>query len=204
MDLSDLKTPDYAFRHICKWEGFRPSWYEDVAGVPTIGYGFTPNTPCINTEKISPPITRKRGKNLLVRCVRTYYEPAVLAHIKDGIVLGENQIGALVSFAWNVGVPAFIASTLREHVNAGRTHAVAVEMQQWIFAGGERIHGLKRRREAEAEMWLGRVKGAEQIPRPEKVPAAKAEQLLTGGKKWPRPRASDLAHLRRGGTVSKQ
>jgi len=185
--MENLRTPDTALGFICKWEGFRPSWSDDVGGVPTIGYGFTPNTPCVNTEKITAPITETEGKRLLVHCVRTYYEPGILSHIAENVHLGKHQIGALVSFVWNVGLPSFITSTLLEEINRGRTQRAAEEFTEWVYVDGEPIDGLKRRRKAERKMFTGDLPGAHRI-KARQIPTARPDRLNTGprwGKRIP-------------------
>lgn len=182
--MENLRTPDTALGFICKWEGFRPSWSEDIGGVPTIGFGFTPNTPCINTERINVPLTKPEAKKILVRCVRNYYEPGILSHIRSGVHLADHQVGALVSFAWNVGLPSFINSTLLDHINAGATRKAVQEFRKWKYVDGEPVHGLRRRRTAERKMFTGQLPGAHRIEATA-IPTARPERLETG-RRWPR------------------
>lgn len=69
------------------------------------------------------------------------------------VPLTDNQFGALVSFAYNVGLAAFANSTLIRKVNAGNFDGAREEFARWVNAGGKRLDGLVRRRAAEAEMW---------------------------------------------------
>lgn len=68
--------------------------------------------------------------------------------------LNDNQYCALLSFVFNVGMSAFIKSTLftqllwRDHDDVPR------QLMRWTRAGGKVLAGLKRRREAEVALWL--------------------------------------------------
>lgn len=68
------------------------------------------------------------------------------------VPLNENQLGALVSFSYNLGVGALGKSTLRKKIEAHDPTA-ADEFQKWDFAGGKQVPGLLRRRLAEAKLF---------------------------------------------------
>ena len=74
-----------------------------------------------------------------------------------GVNLTNNQFNALVSFAFNVGIGAFAASTLLKVVNRKEFYLVPSEMRRWNkgTVNGKRrvLAGLTRRREAEAKLW---------------------------------------------------
>lgn len=69
-------------------------------------------------------------------------------------LLTENQYGALVSFAFNLGEANFMWSTVRKKVNAREFEGVAKELSKWVNGGGKRDEGLVRRRKAEAYLFL--------------------------------------------------
>lgn len=71
--------------------------------------------------------------------------------------VNDNQFCALVSFVFNIGIGAFRKSTLLRKLNAGDHAAVPKELMRWTRAGGKVLPGLKRRREAEAKLWLTQV-----------------------------------------------
>lgn len=71
----------------------------------------------------------------------------------DGAPTSQNQFDALVSFHYNTGAIAR-ASLTRLH-KAGDFSAAAAEFGKWIKAGGRRLPGLVRRREAEAALYRG-------------------------------------------------
>jgi GH24 family phage-related lysozyme (muramidase) len=61
------------------------------------------------------------------------------------------QFDALVSFHYNTG--AIARATLTKLHKAGRTSEAAAEFGRWVHAGGKRLTGLVRRREAEARLY---------------------------------------------------
>ena len=69
------------------------------------------------------------------------------------VPLTENEYSSLVSFEFNTG--ALASSTLLRLLNSGRPREeVALEFGKWIKAGGRKMGGLVRRREAERRLFL--------------------------------------------------
>jgi lysozyme len=65
-----------------------------------------------------------------------------------------NQLGALVSFAYNIGSGALAKSTLLKKHLAADYAGVACEFPKWKFGGGQVLPGLIKRRAAEAALYL--------------------------------------------------
>ncbi len=66
----------------------------------------------------------------------------------------DNQFGAMVSLAYNIGLGHFAeSSVLREH-NAGNYQTAAKEFMLWDKAAGEYMEGLHRRRAEESALYL--------------------------------------------------
>ncbi len=143
-------------RHITKrgleliksFEGFSAKAYLDAAGLQTIGHGHL----ILPHEKSSfkNGITATDAESLLKKDVQLA-ENAVARLIK--IPLNNCQFDALVSFTFNVGAAALQRSTLRHKVNRQEHEQVPTEFMRWVYAGGERIPGLIRRRMLEAELY---------------------------------------------------
>jgi GH24 family phage-related lysozyme (muramidase) len=70
------------------------------------------------------------------------------------VPLNQNQFDALVSFVFNLGSGALQCSTLRRRLNAGAYLEAADEFPKWVYAGGRKLKGLVRRREAERILFL--------------------------------------------------
>ncbi len=65
------------------------------------------------------------------------------------VPLTNSQFDALVSFTFNLGGGALQRSTLRRKVNREEHDDVPAEFLRWVWAGGKKLRGLVRRREAE-------------------------------------------------------
>lgn len=65
----------------------------------------------------------------------------------------QDQFDALVSFHYNTG--AIAKATLTKLHKAGNNTAAWVEFGKWVNAGGRRMAGLVRRRDAEARLYRG-------------------------------------------------
>lgn len=70
------------------------------------------------------------------------------------VPVNDNQFSALTSFVFNIGIGAFERSSLLRKLNAGDHAAVPKELMRWTRGGGKVLAGLKRRREAEARLWM--------------------------------------------------
>ena len=130
---------------ITSFEGCRLTAYQDSVGVWTIGYGHTSGVYQGMT------ITEEEAIAFLRQDLKTG-ENAVNSNVTYGI--NQNQFDALVSFTFNVGTGNFTSSTLLKKLNAGDVNGAANEFDRWIYAGGQVLEGLVRRRAAEKQMFL--------------------------------------------------
>ena len=126
------------------FEGFRSEPYLCSASVPTIGYGST-----LGITLDSPAISQEEGEALLAKDLKRF-ERGV--HRLCPVPLTQGQYDALVSFSFNTG--SLSVSTLRKKVLRGDYEGAANEFPRWVFAGGRRLAGLVRRREAERALFL--------------------------------------------------
>jgi lysozyme len=144
------ETPTSVVATLCRrFEGLRLTPYLCPAGVPTIGYGATryaDGRPVLLTD---PPVTIDDAERMLLLQIERTYLPAVQA-LCPGV--GGPRLAALTDFAFNLGVGALRASTLRKRVLAGDWDAVPGELLRWNKAGGHVLKGLTLRRQAEADL----------------------------------------------------
>lgn len=126
------------------FEGFSETPYTCPAGIRTIGYGHTGSGVRLNS------ISREQAESLLRADVRSA-ERSVLRLIN--VPLTDGAFGALVSFTFNLGGGALQRSTLRAKLNRGEYEDAANEFPKWVFAGGKKLNGLVRRREAERQLF---------------------------------------------------
>ena len=68
--------------------------------------------------------------------------------------LNPGRFGALVSFAFNVGLGNLQNSTLRMKHNRGEFESAADEFMKWNKAGGKELKGLTTRRKDERALYL--------------------------------------------------
>ncbi len=136
---------------IKKYEGLKLQAYICPAGIPTIGYGSTfyeNGSKVVIGEKISI----ERADYLLMNTVLKF-EQSVRGLVKSKVT--DNQIGALTSFAFNVGVGNFKKSTLLKKVNANPAdESIRADFMKWNKAGGKVLNGLTKRRAEEADLYF--------------------------------------------------
>lgn len=141
-----MKINSKGIQLVKSFEGCLLNAYICPAGVPTIGFGATYYENGTKV-KIGDKITLERANELLEFQLQEFSKQ-VAKLIK--VELTDNQFSALVSFAFNLGVGALAKSTLLKKVNANPADAtIKEEFLKWVNAGGKKLTGLVRRRNAE-------------------------------------------------------
>lgn len=154
------------------FEGLRLRPYLDSVGVPTICYGETKG------------ITLQTAPKTKAECdvmfeARLGYFAEMVAWWTD-VEMHPKTHAALTSFTYNVGTGAYRKSTLRKKLNAGDYTGACNELDRWVFAGGQTLAGLVRRREAEKALCLEGVSETElnePTPPVPELPAAPSVEL---------------------------
>ena len=140
-----MNTSETLILKLREFEGLRLEAYKDAAGVPTIGYGHTKGV------RMGDKITRWWAIETLkkdIEEVAQQVDELEVAHT-------EGQMDALVSFAFNLGIARLERSTLLKLIRQGASKAVIKrEFKKWVYAGGERMKGLERRRDWEAKRFF--------------------------------------------------
>lgn len=137
---------------ITHFEGLKLVPYLCPANVPTIGYGTTRYYNGVKVSLSDLPITKEKAIEYLMHDLHQF-ELAVDAMATDTV--SQNQFDALVSFAYNLGPNALKGSTLLKKVNANpEDPAIKGEFMKWVNAGGKKLAGLVKRREAEANLYF--------------------------------------------------
>lgn len=135
---------------IKQFEGCKLKAYQDSVGVWTIGYGWTQP---VDGRKIGPGMVIDQATaERLLKCGLVQYEQGVNQLVK--VIITQGQFNALVSFAYNLGLRSLSTSTLLRKLNAGDKQGAADEFGKWVNAGGVRLNGLVKRREAERKLFL--------------------------------------------------
>lgn len=101
-------------------------------------------------------ISKEQAHEMLIADINRVWAELGPVLYEDGTIflLSNNQICALISFVFNVGISAFKRSTLLQRLREGRLDNVPDQLKRWNRAGGNVMRGLVRRRAAEAELWL--------------------------------------------------
>lgn len=136
------------FSFIKSFEGFQSHVYLCPAGYKTIGYGHV----LCKDEEFSTGISLFEAERLFwgdIRVAETAVQRLIAVSLRQG------QFDALVSFAFNLGAGALQRSTLRRKINREEHDDVPQELIKWVWAGGKRLSGLIRRRQAEGVMYCG-------------------------------------------------
>jgi len=148
-----MKLSERGLTAIKGHEGLRLKAYPDpgsVNGLPvTIGYGST-RTLDGGTWNLGDEITESQAEELL-RFDLQDAERAVNRLVK--VPLRQGQHDSLTSLVFNIGAGAFERSTLLRKLNA-HDPTVADEFLRWVNNDGAPMEGLRRRRQAEREMFL--------------------------------------------------
>jgi len=144
---------DNGCRFIQQFEGLCLLSYPDMAGVWTIGYGSTriDGKPVVKGQKIN-----------LEQAVKAFREDTASIGVflaqSVTVPLNQNQVDALFSFCYNLGMGSFTQSTLRKTINSKGT------VTEKMFTDWNKVRdshsntlvpleGLTRRRKAEYKLF---------------------------------------------------
>lgn len=160
---------DTAIDIIKRSEGLRLTAYLCPAGVPTIGYGHT--GPDVTREQVGKrKISAKAAEALLLNDYEEV-ERGILPSCR--VLPNENQLGAMVCLAFNIGLGALKSSSVLKAHNRGDFAAAARAFALWNRAtvGGKKVvlPGLVSRRAAEAALYLEPVEGGDREALPQAV-----------------------------------
>lgn len=170
---------DKALELIKEFEGLRLNAYRDPVGVLTIGYGYT------NDAGFGPGVspgdtwTAQQAEDMLREGVMRFAN-----NIQPHFVIkpNEDQFGAFVSLAYNIGWQSFVKSTALKRWNAGDVEGAAEAVTWWNKAGGKVLRGLTRRREAEAALILADDPvGKVEIDKPREKPVQSSTVKASAG-----------------------
>lgn len=130
---------------VATWEGRSLVAYVDPVGIPTICEGYTHGVKLgdVATPERCDELTRQEAAAALSVVDRSVPRP-----LPDGVRV------ALSSFVYNVGAGAYQESTLLRKLRAGDIEGACRELPRWVYAGGKKLRGLERRRQAEMQICL--------------------------------------------------
>ena len=145
-------------------EGVRLKPYRCPAALWTIGVGHV-----MYPEHIKLTIEQRKTMPLAKGDNRVFTQAEVdkileddLRRFVDAVLrfcpggLNENRLGALVSFAFNLGPGVLQRSTLRQKHNRGDYEGAADEFLKFTKAGGQVLPGLVKRRNDERALYMAK------------------------------------------------
>ena len=149
-----MRINEATLKLIKYFEGCHLHSYQDAVGVWTIGYGITSADREITgkTIKRGMTISQATADRWLKESLEQKYLPRVMKY-DSKYHWNENEAGALTSFAYNIGS---IDELTKDGTRSKET--IANKMLLYNKAGGRVLLGLKRRREAEHNLFLTPVK----------------------------------------------
>lgn len=140
---------------IKRFEGLMLEAYRDPVGIWTIGYG--------HTKSVKPGMewTEKQAEKMLKKEVAEF---AAGVRKKLTRMPNSNELAAMTSLAYNIGLGAFGRSTLLRKFNDGKSRETADQFLRWNkgTVKGQKVvlKGLTRRRQAERDLFLTPTSGA--------------------------------------------
>ena len=146
-----MKINAAALQLVKDFEGFRADAYADPVGIWTIGYGTTARAGLGIDPKPGMKITEAEASRLLMAGLEKFAR-LIVPGIK--VPVTDNEFGAMLSLAYNIGPGAFLKSSVLRRFNAGDKAGAADAFLMWNKAGGKVLKGLTRRREAERALFL--------------------------------------------------
>jgi len=133
-------------------EGFVPIADNTLDGIWTVGYGSTWNFDKGRKVQQGDSIDIKTAQRWLEMTVATTSKE-IKSVVKKSINL--NELNALISLTYNIGLGAFKNSTLLKKLNAGESKIlVSDQFLKWIYINGVISNGLKNRRIKERQLFL--------------------------------------------------
>lgn len=164
-----MRTSENGVALIKRFEGLELEAYRDIAGVWTIGYGFTGRypdwlrapggLPAAAYVGAGQSITGAQAERLLTDALKSREANLNGWMITNGVDLNRNEYDALISFIYNVGFGAFKGSTAARWLREGKPREEVAEALTWwnkATVGGSlrEVTGLTRRRAAERDLFL--------------------------------------------------
>ena len=151
--ITNASTLTNALNFIKKAEGgLYLKSYQDSGGVWTVGWGSTYDFDKQRKVQQGDIITEAQALKWLE--METSQNAMDIKKLVT-VPLNNNQLNALISFVYNVGINGFKASSMLRLLNSGADkNTVAAQFDRWVFDNGVKVKGLINRRNAEKKLFL--------------------------------------------------
>jgi lysozyme len=145
-----MKTDfELAWKMISYFEGFSDVPYK-LPGEKyyTIGYGRTGIEVQVNSK------TTRQAEELWVKERLKKWDAQIRAKLNTKL-LTDYQMAVLISFSYNVGLSAFLGSSVFTAIKNGNLYLVPSKLDLWVKgADGQVLSGLVKRRGIEGLVWI--------------------------------------------------
>lgn len=150
MGQGPIMYSNQAVELIKKFEKFMDKTYLCSAGKKTIGYGTRLDYhPEIKKDVC---ITEPKATELLKSDLNKMVTPVIKDNVK--VKLKQNQLDALYSLIYNIGMDNFVSSNLLKMLNKGKFKRMKKDWQEFQMADGRVLPGLVRRRKEELMLFF--------------------------------------------------
>jgi lysozyme len=106
--------------------------------------------------KLGDKISQKTADDLLINQIKKEFIPAI-SKLPYWSEMNDNQRGALLSFAYNLGAEfygSYNFSTISRHLREKNWAAIPKTLEMYRNPGSKVEAGLLRRRQAEGKLWV--------------------------------------------------
>ena len=140
-----MRTNERGIALIKEFESLQLEAYKCPAGIFTIGWGHTQG---VKRGDVIDIDTAEKFLRQDIEVAERGVNTLVAAKLND------NQFSALVSFVFNLGSGKLKTSTLLKVINDNpNSPVIDKQLKRWVYANGEKLAGLVRRRKAESELY---------------------------------------------------
>jgi lysozyme len=147
-----MKLNEDGYKLITDFEGFSSKPYLCSAKIPTIGFGNTYYHDGQRVTLLDKPITKEYALEIF-KFIADRFCLAVNKQLKKEV--NQNQTNALTSITYNIGIAAFMNSSLLKLVNKNPNDPlIALEFKKWNKVGKKEVAGLTKRRKHEADIYF--------------------------------------------------
>lgn len=133
---------------VAGFEGLRNYAYKDAVGIPTICYGYTHQ---VMLGQYKPTAECERLLQYEIEAAYIGLRSCVDVKLTPGERI------AYTSLVYNIGASKFCDSTIVKKLHSGDRVGACQELPKWVYAKGQRLPGLVKRRDAELKHCLSQL-----------------------------------------------
>ncbi len=137
---------------ITSQEGLILHPYKDKVGIPTIGYGTIRYPNGTRVSLSDAEISKEQAISFLLDFVSRNIEGQLNSL---PVNWNQNQFDSICSFCYNEGTDGFLKSHLLLAIEDGKSESeIRAQFSKWVYAGGNILEDLVKRRRVEADLFF--------------------------------------------------